>query len=90
MEIHEKNMREILSRTQYQLRKFAEQFRFKVRANEGRHWYEVQVLMGRQAFEEIYLFKFVNLEIFSYGKYFHDDWINQIKKNLELNKIFNK
>ena len=44
--------------------------------------------MGRQEFEEIYIFKDQCLKVFAYGKYFFEDWINQIKKNLELTKIY--
>ena len=90
MKLHEQNIREILDHTQHQLRKLNNQFRFKVVYNAPRKRYEVQVLMGRQEFEEVYCFGINQLNVFGYGKYFHDDWYNQIKKNLELNKIFNQ
>ena len=90
IEVTEANLREILAKTQYELRKDDESFRFKVEYNVLRCRYEVQVLMGRQEFEEIYIFKDQCLAVPGYGKYFYDDWINQIKTNLKLNRIYNK
>ncbi len=88
IDVTEVNLREILAKTQYELRKDDETFRFKVNYNVLKRRYEVQVLMGRQEFEEIYIFKDQCLEVYGYGKYFYDDWINQIKKNLKLNEIY--
>ena len=90
MNLYETNLREILAHTQHQLRKLNDQFHFKVEYNAMRRRYEVQVLMGRREFEEIYCFTEYQLDSSWQCKRRHDDWINQIKKNLKLNKIFNK
>jgi hypothetical protein len=86
MTASEKAMREILAQTQYLLRKDNDQFRLKTILNEQLPRYEVQVLMGRKEFEEVYVFEHADLLNDNYCQMYYDQWYGAIKKNLKLNE----
>ena len=79
-------MREILAQTHYLLRKDDATFRLNTYFNKAKNRYEVQLLMGRKEFEEIYLFTNFDLMNKNYCQFFYDNWYKQIKTNLKLNE----
>ena len=82
-------LREILAKTQHELRKHDENFRFKVEHDKPRKRYVCQVLMGRKEFEENYLLRENYLRDYTWSKMMHDTFVRSILKNLELNERFN-
>ncbi len=83
----ELNLREIMSSTTSFLAKHSENFHFNIKHNLLRERYEVQVLMGRREFEEVYCFDYRKLGNNTYCKFLYQRFGSEIIKNLELNKL---
>ena len=82
----EKAMREIVAKTQFELKKYDEKYILKVKHNKRRCRFEVQVLMGRHEFEEIYCLADYKMNDDFWVQTYYDHLPRQIATNLKLNK----
>lgn len=82
----EKALREIIAHAQDGLKKYNEAYTLRVKRNEGRCRFEVQALMGRQEFEEIYCIDDRRLSDDFWVQTYYDNFAKQIATNLKLNK----
>lgn len=90
MERHEQNLREILAATKHFLRKNDDRFDLKVIDQPNKKRYVIQIIMGRQEFQEYYTLRYDHLWEHAVCQHYCNRFGTDIMKNLKLHKIYYK